>query len=202
MLRIYFLQRWFNRSDPAVEPALYDSVAVRGFVGIDLGREPASDETTSCRFRHLLEEHDPGSRRFEDVHRHLEAKGLKVATGTIVDATIINAPWSTNNRDNARDPAYRRQTDVITAHGPTVKDFTNRRYRHSGVVDEAEWVKNRTESKVRAKVEHAFGAIKRFFGRVKFRYRGLDKNAHRLFATCALANLFMPRRHRLRCQEP
>ena len=55
MLRIYFLQQWFNLSDPAVEEALYDSLAMRDFVGIDLGREPAPDETTVCKFRHLLE---------------------------------------------------------------------------------------------------------------------------------------------------
>src|ERR1700704_1945748 len=104
MLRIYFLQQWFNLSDPAVEEALYDSVAMRCFVGIDLGREPVPDETTVCGFRHLLEEHDLGRRLFEEVHCHLERKGLKVATGTIVDATIINAPSSTKNVDKARDP--------------------------------------------------------------------------------------------------
>ena len=104
MLRIYFLQQWFNLSDPAVEEALYDSQAMRRFVGIDLGREPAPDETTVCRFRHLLEEHDLGRPLFEEVQRHLAAKGLKVATGTIVGATIINAPASTKNADKARDP--------------------------------------------------------------------------------------------------
>jgi IS5 family transposase len=104
MLRIYFLQHWFNLSDPAVEEALYDSQAMRRFVGIDLGREPVPDETTVCRFRHLLEEHDLGRRLFDEVQRHLAAKGLKVATGTIVDATIINAPSSTKNADKARDP--------------------------------------------------------------------------------------------------
>jgi hypothetical protein len=60
MLRIYFLQQWFNLSDPAVEEALYDSVVMRAFVGIDLGREPVPDETTVCKFRHLLEEHQLG----------------------------------------------------------------------------------------------------------------------------------------------
>src|SRR2546421_3137035 len=104
MLRIYFLQHWFNLSDPAVEEALYDSQAMRRFVGIDLGREPVPDETTVCRFRHLLEEHDLGRRLFDEVQRHLAAKGLKVATGTIVDATIINAPSSTKNAKKARDP--------------------------------------------------------------------------------------------------
>jgi IS5 family transposase len=104
MLRIYFLQHWFNLSDPGVEEALYDSIAMRQFVGIDLGREAAPDETTVCRFRHLLDKHELGRSLFEQVHRHLEAQGLKVATGTIVDATIINAPSSTKNADQSRDP--------------------------------------------------------------------------------------------------
>jgi IS5 family transposase len=104
MLRLYFLQQWFNLSDPAVEEALYDSSAMRGFVGIDLGREPVPDETTVCRFRHLLEAHDLGQRLFEEVQRHLSASGLQIATGTIVDATIISAPPSTKNAAKARDP--------------------------------------------------------------------------------------------------
>jgi transposase-like protein DUF772/HpcH/HpaI aldolase/citrate lyase family protein len=103
MLRIYFLQQWFNLSDPAVEEALYDSLAMRDFIGIDLGREPVPDETTVCRFRHLLETHDLGQQLFDEVQRHLTATGLKVATGTIVDATIISAPSSTKNAKKARD---------------------------------------------------------------------------------------------------
>jgi IS5 family transposase len=104
MLRLYFLQQRFNLSDPAVEEAVYDSQTMRGFVGIDLGREPAPDETTVCRFSHLLEEHDLGLLLFDEVQRHLAEKGLKIATGTIVDATIINAPSSTKNAEKARDP--------------------------------------------------------------------------------------------------
>ncbi len=104
MLRIYFLQHWFNLSDPAVEEALYDSLAMRRFVEIDLGREPVPDETTVCRFRHLLEQHDLGRQLFDEVQRHLTAKGLNIATCTIVDATIINAPSSTKNTAKARDP--------------------------------------------------------------------------------------------------
>lgn len=103
MLRIYFLQNWFNLSDTAVEEALYDSLPMREFAGIDLGRESAPDETTACKFRHLLETHELGKRLFEEVGRHLQAKGLKVSTGTIVDATIIAVPFSTKNRDCARD---------------------------------------------------------------------------------------------------
>src|SRR5438045_9795457 len=104
MLFLYSLQQWFNLTDPAVEETLYDSSAMRRFVGIDLGREPVPDETTVCRFRHLLKEHDLGQRLFDEVQQHLAAKGLKVATGTIVDATIINAPSSTKNAAKARDP--------------------------------------------------------------------------------------------------
>jgi IS5 family transposase len=73
MLRIYFLQHWFNLSDPAVEEALYDSQAMRRFVGIDLGREPVPDETTVSRFRHSLEQHNLGRRLFDEVQRHLAA---------------------------------------------------------------------------------------------------------------------------------
>ena len=114
MLRIYFLQQWFNLSDPEVEEALYDSAAIRDFVGIDLGREPPPDETTVCRFRHRLEQHDLGRRLFDEVQRHLVAKGLKVATGTIVDATIINAPSSTKNAKKARDPEMHRPRRAIS----------------------------------------------------------------------------------------
>src|ERR1700745_1844873 len=104
MLRIYFLQQWFNLSDPAVEEVLYDSLAMRDFVGVDLGREPVPDETTGGRFRHLLETTDCGQQLFGEVARDLAEKGMKVATGTIVDATIISAPSSTKNAEKARDP--------------------------------------------------------------------------------------------------
>ncbi|MGH8528853.1 MAG: IS5 family transposase [Nevskiales bacterium] len=104
MLRIYFLQHFYDLSDPAVEEALYDSAAMRRFVGIDLGREPVPDETTVCKFRHLLEANCVGESLFAQVLGHLHRKGFKLSRGTIVDATIINAPSSTKNRDKARDP--------------------------------------------------------------------------------------------------
>ena len=104
MLRIHFLQHWFNLSDPAVEEALYDSQAMREFAGIDLGREPAPDETTICKFRHRLEEHELGKRIFAEVNAHLATQGFKVSNGTIVDATIIAAPSSTKNKKGERDP--------------------------------------------------------------------------------------------------
>lgn len=108
MLRVHFLQHWFNLSDPAVEEALYDSVSMRAFVGIDLGREPVPDETTACKFRHLLEQHGLGRALFEEVNAHLRRAGFSVSTGTIVDATIINAPSSTKNAAKERDPEMKQ----------------------------------------------------------------------------------------------
>jgi transposase, IS5 family len=104
MLRIYFLQLWFNLSDPAVEEALYDSVAMRRFAGIDLGMEAAPDETTICKFRHLLERNKLGKTLLKAVNQYLRENGIKIANGTIVDATIIGAPSSTKNKDGERDP--------------------------------------------------------------------------------------------------
>jgi transposase, IS5 family len=104
MLRIYFLQLWFNLSDPAVEEALYDSVAMRSFAGIDLGAEAAPDETTVCKFRHLLERNKLGKTLLKAVNQYLRENGIKIANGTIVDATIIGAPSSTKNKDGKRDP--------------------------------------------------------------------------------------------------
>jgi IS5 family transposase len=104
MLRTYFVQQWFNLSDPGVEELLYESAAVRRFVGVDLGIAPAPDETTVLRFRHVLEQHDLGGLMLDAVNVHLEAKGIKIQTGTIVDATIIHAPSSTKNASGERDP--------------------------------------------------------------------------------------------------
>ena len=257
MLRIHFLQHWFNLSDPAAEEALYDSRAMRRFVGIDLGREPVPDETTICKFRHLLEAHDLGARLFELIGDHLEEAGLKIRTGTIVDATIIDAPSSTKNKDKARDPemhqtkkgnqwyfgmkahigvdsqskmihavaataanvhdsqvledllhgdetrvwgdsAYSGQGDVLRKCAPGATDFTIRKGSRGRPLSEADKSRNRTKSKVRAKVEHPFLILKRIFGFNKVRYRGLDKNANRLFVACGLVNLYMARRMLLR----
>jgi transposase, IS5 family len=104
MLRVYFLQLWFNLSDPAVEEALYESSSMRNFAGIDLGVEAAPDETTVCKFRHLLEKHKLGKKLLVSVNEHLRRSGIKITTGTIVDATIIGAPSSTKNKDGKRDP--------------------------------------------------------------------------------------------------
>jgi IS5 family transposase len=104
MLRLHCLQQWFNLPDPAVEEALYDSRAMRQFVGIDLGREPVPDATTICKFRHLLEAHKLGEQLVERIREHLVKHDLQVSRGTIVDATIISAPSSTKNRQKERDP--------------------------------------------------------------------------------------------------
>lgn len=104
MLRMYFVQHWFNLADEACEEALLDSTALRRFVGIDLGRERVPDATTLLKFRRLLEAHELGAALLQQVNRALESRGLKVGTGTIVDATIIAAPSSTKNADKSRDP--------------------------------------------------------------------------------------------------
>ena len=104
MLRTYFVQQWFNLSDPGVEELLYESAAVRRFVGVDLGVAPAPDETTVLRFRHLLEKHSLGGQMLDTVNEYLESKGIKIQTGTIVDASILHAPSSTKNETKQRDP--------------------------------------------------------------------------------------------------
>jgi IS5 family transposase len=108
MLRTYFMQQWFNLSDPGVEESFYESATLRRFAGVDLGVAPAPDETTVLRFRHLLEKHDLCGAMLDAVNLHLEAKGIRIATGTIVDATIIHAPCSTKNEKKERDPAMRQ----------------------------------------------------------------------------------------------
>lgn len=257
MLRIHFLQHWFKLSDPAVEESLYDSRAMRRFVGIDLGREPAPDETTVYKFRHLLEAHNLSDRLFALINEFLQENGLKVSTGTIVDATIITAPSSTKNKDGKRDPemqqtkkgnewyfgmkghigvdsqsklihsvaataanvhdsqllgdllhgeetrvwgdsAYAGQSDAIRDTAPKAKDFTNKKASRNRPLSDEDKSRNRTKSRVRAKVEHPFLILKRIFDFNKVRYRGLDKNANRLFTACGLVNLYMARRQLLR----
>jgi len=104
MLRIYFMQQWFNLSDPAMEDALYDSESMRRFAGIELSEDAVPDETTILRFRHLLEKHYLTQAIFGQIRSLLEQKRLLLKSGTIVDATIIEAPPSTKNEDQARDP--------------------------------------------------------------------------------------------------
>jgi len=104
MLRTYFLQQWFGFSDPGMEEAFYDSPVLQRFAGVDLGVAAAPDETTILRFRHLLEQHELCGEMLMTVNRYLETKGIRISTGTIVDATIIHAPSSTKNSSGQRDP--------------------------------------------------------------------------------------------------
>jgi transposase, IS5 family len=104
MLRLYFLQQWYGLADEALEDALYDSQALRGFAGIDLSVAAVPDATTVLNFRHWLEEHDLTRALFDEVGAMLEERGLLMRQGTIVDATIIAAPPSTKNKKKARDP--------------------------------------------------------------------------------------------------
>lgn len=104
MLRMYLLQIWFNLSDPATEDAIYDSYAMRKFAGIDFTKEDVPDETTLCKFRHLLEKNGLNKLFFDAINRVMVATGHMMKGGTIVDATIINAPSSTKNAEKARDP--------------------------------------------------------------------------------------------------
>ena len=239
-----------------MEEALYDSRALRPFVGIDLGREPVPDETTICKFRHRLEAHRIGEQLFARIGAYLAAQGLTINRGTIVDATIISAPSATKNRQQERDPempqtkkgnqwyfgmkaqigvdsrtklihsvaataanvhdsqvlpellhgqetrvwgdaAYSGQRDVIQRHAPRAQSFIQTKAHRHRPLSETERAHNRTQSKVRAKVEHVFLVIKRIFGWAKVRYRGLAKNTHWLYISCGLANLYVARRRLL-----
>src|SRR5271169_3267946 len=253
MLRTYFLQQWFGFSDPGMEEAFYDSPVLRRFAGVDLGVAAAPDETTILRFRHLLEQHDLCGEMLMTVNRYLETKGIRISTGTIVDATIIHAPSSTKNSSGKRDPemhqtkkgnqwyseakgtmgveskqavvhsvatsaasvadkhmlpdllhgeerkvwgdgGYQGQSEAIRAAAPKAQDMTCRRSKFKNYVDEEAKRKNTTKARVRAKVEHPFRILKRIFGFEKVRYRGIQKNHHRLCASFALVNLYLHRR--------
>ena len=104
MLRMYIAQQCFGLSDEGIEDAIYDSMAIRNFVGIDLSIQDAPDATTLLKFRRLLEEHKLTKRAFSTINNLLNMQGLILKEGTLVDATIISAPSSTKNEDKARDP--------------------------------------------------------------------------------------------------
>lgn len=104
MLRMYIAQQCFGLSDEGIEDAIYDSQAIRAFVGIDLSRESAPDATTLLKFRRLLEDNQLTERIFAAINTLLAVKGLILKEGTVVDATIIAAPSSTKNQGGERDP--------------------------------------------------------------------------------------------------
>jgi IS5 family transposase len=259
MLRIHFLQQWFNLSDPSMEEALYDTPMFREFTGLDMGEENLPDESTILRFRHLLEKHNLSMQMLATVNATLTAKGLMLKSGTVVDATLIAAPSSTKNSSGERDPEMHQTkkgnqwhfgmkahigvdadsglvhsvvgtaanvNDVTQAralvHGEETDVFADAGYQGvakrketqgidvnwhvvlrpgkrkvldkgtplGAVVDKLEHVK----ASIRAKVEHPFRVIKRQFGHLKVRYRGLAKNTAQLHTLFALSNLWMARR--------
>ena len=259
MLRIHFLQQWFNLSDPAMEEALYDMALFREFVGLDAGEDNLPDESTILRFRHLLEAHNLSSQILATVNATLAAKGLLLKSGTVVDATLIAAPSSTKNSSGERDPEMHQTkkgnqwhfgmkahigvdadsglvhtvvgtaanvNDVTQAHalvhGAETDVFADAGYQGVGKRDETQEINvnwhvamrpgkrkvldkstpmgaildqlEQAKARIRAKVEHPFRVIKRQFGHVKVRYRGLAKNTAQLHTLFALSNLWMVRR--------
>lgn len=257
MLRVYFLQNWYALSDPMAEETLYDSEAMRRFAGIELGDDRIPDETTILNFRHLLERHGLTEAIFVEVNGHLADKGITLRSGTLVDATIIDAPSSTKNKVGGRDPemsstkkgndwyfgmkahvgvdadsgtVHSLETTTAKVHDSRVWDellhgdetsvwadkgyvsaereaaFTEEEGKVWGVMRKApkggrlhpeDEKINRIIAMVRAKVEHPFRVLKRQFGYVKARYRGLAKNRAQLFMLFALGNLFLVRRRLL-----
>lgn len=255
MLRIHFLQQWYALSDPAMEEALVDTSVMRRFAQLG-GLDDIPDETTILNFRRLLETHGVAEKILKQVNAHLRRKGLSLRSGTIVDATIINAPSSTKNADGERDPemhqakkgnqwffGMKAHIGVDDASGlvhhvectaANVSDVTQAHrllhgkedvvYGDSGytgvakrdelkdvdaaflIVETPSVIKamktkrekkqaralERLKASVRAKVEHPFRVIKRQFGYVKVRYRGIAKNAAQVLTLFALLTRFRP----------
>ena len=253
MLRVYFLQQWYALSDPMAEEMLYDSDAMRRFADIELGDDRVPDETTILNFRHLLEKHALTERLFVEVNTHLADQGITLRSGTLVDATIIDAPSSTKNEAKVRDPemsstkkgndwffgmkahvgvdadsgiVHSLETTTAKVHDSQVWDdllhgaemsvwadkgyvsaaretaFSGpgkfwgvmRKAPKGGALDPIDVDINRIIAMVRARVEHPFRVLKRQFGYLKTRYRGLAKNRAQLFTLFALGNLFLVRR--------
>lgn len=225
MLRIYCLQQWYNLSDPGAEEALYNSITMRRFAGVSTDADVIPDETSILNFRRLLTK----------INAHPSERGLFVGKGTIVDATIIDAPSSTKNAKKKRDPQMHQtrkgkqwyfgmkvHTGVDTDSGlvhtvratpanaadvnvlgellhggeeslhgdsayhakelrahaePSGIEFNvNQRGTRSRPLSKTQRLRNRQLSRVRATVEHPFLVVKRLWGHVKVRYRGIRKN--------------------------
>jgi IS5 family transposase len=220
MLRIYFLQQWFNLSDPQAADAIYDSESMRRFARVELGEDVVPDESTILCFRHLLERHRLTEAIFEAVKDLLEEKRLLLRAGTIVDATIIAAPSSTKNKSGARDPEMKQTRKGKSWHfGMKLSIGTDRRGTvHSLTAtdaaasdlkqmpkllhgqetavygDQAFWKEE--DRQARAWCEHPFRIVKKLWGFEKTRYRGIAKNLARAQAMFALAKLYALR-HRL-----
>ena len=165
MLRIYCIQKWNNLSDPEMEETLYDRLSYQKFVGLDGFTDPVPDESTILRFRHLLEDHDIDKVIFADTLAYLAELGLVLKRGTIMDATLFEAPVSKKHTAGERDPEM----------SSTKK-------------------KNRKHSGIRAKVEHPFRTFKVVWKHRTLRYKGLAKNATNFTMLCALHNIFCSRK--------
>ncbi|HCF4082318.1 IS5 family transposase [Pseudomonas aeruginosa] len=260
MLRVHLMQNWFGYSDPAMEEALYETTILRQFAGLSLERIP--DETTILNFRRLLEKHELAAGILAVINGYLGDRGLSLRQGTIVDATLINAPSSTKNKDGKRDPEMHQTkkgnqyyfgmkahigvddesglVHSVVGTAANVADVTQvdkllhgeenmvgadagytgveKRPEHDGrkviwqiaarrstykkldkrsALYKAKRRIEKAKAQVRAKVEHPFRVIKRQFGYVKTRFRGLAKNTAQLVTLFALSNLWMARRHLL-----
>ena len=219
MLRMYLLQTWFNLSDEGVEDSIYDSYAFRKFMKIDFMNEQVPDATTLLKFRHMIEKNHLGEEFFKAINRVMEATGHIMHGGTIVDATIINAPSSTKNSEKKRDPEMHQTkkgnewkfgmkcnigvdagtglVHSITATSANVHDITEAhkliREDDEVVYGDSGYIDYR-KSAVRCKVEHAFKYIKDTFNFRKVRYKGLAKNFNKLNVLFACANLLMVKR--------
>src|SRR5215216_2879652 len=181
MLRIHFLQQWYGLADGAMEDALYDSQALRGFAGIDLSVAAVPEATTVLNFRHWLERHDLTLGLFDEVGAMLEERGLLMRQGTIVEEDVFGDAGYTGadkrpeleDRDISWNIAIKRS--IIKALPKALREL-------------AEPVE-RALSQVRAVVEHPFHIVKNRFHHKKLRYRGLHKNTAQLHTLFALANL-------------
>ena len=210
MLRMYIAQQCFGLSDEGIEDAIYDSQAIRGFVGIDLTHESAPDATTLLKFRRLLEKHNLTRRIFDEINGHLASKGLMMREGTIVDATLIAAPPSTKNRGEKRDPEMHQSKKgkvfgdagyqgadkrpentgkAVTWH--IAMKRSARRAMKKNPLGRVKEKLEKTKASVRAKVEHPFHVLKNLFRHRKTRYRGLAKNTAQLHTLFAFANLVL-----------
>lgn len=214
MLRIYFLQQWYGLSDEGLEDALYDSIALRAFAGIDLAVENVPDATTLLKFRRLLIEHELTRKLFDEIGISLCERGLLMKEGTLVDATIFEAPPSTKNAEKRRDPEMHQTKKGnewhfgMKAHvgvdkreemkGKTVKwHVAAKRGKikamSEGPLKDLVIATERTKARTPARVEHPFHIVKNLFHHRKTRYKGLAKNTAQLFSLFALANLVIAR---------
>ena len=218
MLRVHCVQLFYDLSDPGMEDLLYEVESVRRFAGLRLAG-PLPDETTILKLRHLLEEHDLGERLFAEINAHLASLGYGVRKGTIVDASIVDAPSSTRNAKGGRDPEMHQtkkgsqwhfgmkahigvdaETGLAHSLETTAANVSDVGTAHAvlhGGEDTAgpDAAGEKAMASVRAKVEHPFLYLKRHFGYAKVRYRGLAKNRQRIALLLGFANLLIAGRY-------